>query len=305
MYSFDTPVLYLVFNRLDTVKRTFEQIRQQKPKELFIAADGAREGFEGEEKKCSEVKKYILSRIDWSCEVKTLFRESNLGCKYAVSSAIDWFFDHVEQGIILEDDILPNSDFFYFLSKMLDYHKFDQEVMMISGLNVSGNWKRNNQDYHFGKFGGIWGWGTWKRAWDHYDVNISDWADPLIQDRILNNFPSALKVKRFKMYEHLYNQEIDTWDLQWTFSKLLNNGLNVVPSVNLVKNIGCGPEATHTTGYHPWSDLQTGSLTFPIKKNERIATDRKYDLHHLSFELTHEHLFKKAIKKILRLFNWI
>ena len=97
-----TPILFLIFNRLDTTKIVFEEIKKQKPKQLFIAADGPRANKENENIVCKEVRNYVLKNIDWNCEIKTLFRERNLGCGKAVSEAISWFFDNVEQGIILK-----------------------------------------------------------------------------------------------------------------------------------------------------------------------------------------------------------
>ena len=111
--SLITPVLFVIFNRPDTTQKVFNAIRQAKPKQLFVAADGPREGKEGEKEKCEQVRE-IIEQIDWDCEVKTLFRDKNLGCKIAVSSAIDWFFENVEEGIILEDDCLPSQSFFWY-----------------------------------------------------------------------------------------------------------------------------------------------------------------------------------------------
>ena len=111
----NTAVLFLVFNRLDTTKQVFEAIREAKPPRLYIAADGARETKAGEAEKVTAVRDFILKNIDWECDIKTLFREENLGCKYAVSGAIDWFFDNEEMGIILEDDCLPSQSFFGFV----------------------------------------------------------------------------------------------------------------------------------------------------------------------------------------------
>jgi hypothetical protein len=110
-----TPVLFLIFNRPNTAQRVFEIIKKIKPKYLFIAADGPRKNKLGEEKKCEETKNFILQNIDWNCEIKTLFRKENLGCREAISSAITWFFDNVDKGIILEDDCLPSESFFHFV----------------------------------------------------------------------------------------------------------------------------------------------------------------------------------------------
>ena len=115
-----TPVLFLFFNRPDTTTRVFSVIREAKPARLFLAADGARYEKEGERDLCRETRSTVEEMIDWPCEVHRLYREENLGCRVAVSSAIDWFFEHVEDGIILEDDTLPSSSFFRFAETMLE-----------------------------------------------------------------------------------------------------------------------------------------------------------------------------------------
>lgn len=305
----ETPILYLVFNRPDLVKITFEQICLQKPKHLYIAADGPRERVDNEEKKCKEVRNYILDRIDWDCHVQTLFRESNLGCKVAVSSAIDWFFENVEEGIILEDDILPHPDFFYFASELLKRYETDHRIMMITGLNINTEWKSKYQDYHFAKFGGIWGWASWRRAWQLYDVDIKLWSDAKAKRRILENFPKEYRARREKLYDSLFLGNINTWDLQWTFAKLMNSGFNIIPAKNLIKNIGCTDGGTHIQEDHPWANLETTGLRPPYRANIRIENDIEYDLFHLSFEKTNakenkteiEILFRKIISKTNRL----
>ena len=163
-----TPVLFLVFNRPDTTKQVFEAIRQAQPPRLYIASDGHRSDREGEWEKVKTVRDYVVNNIDWDCEVKTLFREKNLGCRIAVSTAISWFFENEEQGIILEDDCFPDQSFFPFCEELLWKYQDDKRIMMITGTNSLGTWKSELQSYHFSIYGSIWGWATWKRAWNLY-----------------------------------------------------------------------------------------------------------------------------------------
>ncbi len=279
--SFDTPILFLVFNRPDVTKIVFEKIRKQKPKYLFIAADGPRILNNEDEENCLAVKE-IFNEIDWDCELKTLYRIDNLGCKNAVSSAIDWFFDQVEEGIILEDDILPDDSFFPFCSKMLEHYRSDEKVMHISGFNVCGTWKEKKQSYHFSYFGGIWGWASWRRAWKHYDVNILDWNDKQLQNNILEKyFPKEMRVARKNLYDDLYNGKINTWDYQWTFARLIYNGMSVIPSKNLVINIGFNIDATHTSVMPEWILNHSFSMKMPMSIQRNVICDKKYDEIHL------------------------
>ena len=168
----DTPLLFIIFNRPDVTLRVFNELKKQKPKYLFIAADGPRAGFEDDIDKCKRVREVVLNEIDWDCEVKTLFRDLNLGCGHAVSGAIDWFFENVEKGIILEDDCLPNKSFFYFCENLLESYKENDEVFAISGANFQDK-KIGKASYFFSKYLYVWGWATWRRAWENYDFDLS------------------------------------------------------------------------------------------------------------------------------------
>lgn len=150
MKTFDTPILFLIFNRIETTQKVFLKIKELKPKYLYIAADGPRISKPEEKDSCQKVRNYILEQIDWNCNIKTLFREKNLGCGKAVSEAINWFFNNVEEGIILEDDCLPNNSFFYFCEKMLNFYKTENKIFMISGFNpYPRNIIKKWRDYEF------------------------------------------------------------------------------------------------------------------------------------------------------------
>jgi len=182
--EFNTPILFLVFNRPNTTQRVFNVIRQVKPKQLFVAADGPRRDKGADEEKC-EATREIVKQIDWDCEVKTLFREENLGCGKAVSSAITWFFENVEEGIILEDDCLPNLDFFGYCEELLDRYRDNREVMFIGGDNFQKGKKWGDASYYFSAYNHVWGWATWKRTWDIYDFKLDSINENDI-DSILN-----------------------------------------------------------------------------------------------------------------------
>ena len=171
---FDTPILFIIFNRPDTTQVVFNRIKEIKPKYLFIAADGPRLNVSDEVEKCEETRE-IINQIDWDCELKTLFRDRNLGCGMGVSSAITWFFDYVEQGIILEDDCLPDLTFFEFTALMLEKYKDNNKIKMISGTNYFFNKVKSKESYYFSKCFFIWGWATWKRAWSEFDFDMKSW----------------------------------------------------------------------------------------------------------------------------------
>jgi len=243
----NVPVLYLVFNRPDHTRETFKALSKIKPAFLFIAADGPREGNERDVQSCAEVRK-IVSDITWPCEVKTLYREKNLGTKYAVSSAIDWFFTNVEEGIILEDDCIPHPDFYSFVAAMLEKYRSMPRIMHINGTNLlKGKRIVKGSSYYFSNFCHPWGWATWKRAWKLNDIAMKDFPE-YPKEKLL----AALKDDPFVMdywYNYLslaYQDKTKSWDYQWFFAFWKSNGLSISPAMNLVTNIGFDENGTNT-----------------------------------------------------------
>lgn len=300
-HPLNTAVLFLVFNRLDTTKQVFEAIRQAKPPRLYVAADGARETKEGEAEKVKAVREYIISNIDWECEVKTLFREQNYGCKMAVSSAITWFFENEEMGIILEDDCLPSQSFFWFCEELLERYKDDMRVGQISGFNPLVEFDFNGASYGFSKFGPIWGWASWRRAWKNYDVDMKNW-EIVKKSNHSDFFTDSRQEKqwRIELFDRMYNKEIDTWDYQWSYTKLTESQLSIIPSVNFIKNIGFGEDATHTTGTAKESFLINFEIAKIIHQNY-ILRNKIFDNLYLKdfVQLSLVNKLKKMIKRIL------
>jgi len=238
-----TPVLFLIFNRLETTKKVFEEIRKAKPPRLYIASDGPREHKVGESEKVKAVRDYVLNNIDWNCEVKTLFREKNLGCGRAVSGAITWFFENEEMGIILEDDCVPSQSFFWFCEELLNRYKDDMRIWHIGGCNFQDCKKRGEGDYYFSALNHVWGWASWANRWKYYDFELKNIND----DRFIENYWGGPALKYWKkIFWTMKNLEIDAWDYQWTFTMWYYKGLAILPNVNLVSNIGFGQDATHT-----------------------------------------------------------
>jgi len=247
LYSINTPILFLVYNRLSHTKKVFEKIKISKPPRLYIASDGPK-NIKEDKKKVEDVRNFITNNIDWKCEVKTLFRENNLGCKYACSEAIDWFFANEEKGIILEDDTLPNESFFKYCEDLLEKYRHDMRVWHIAGNNFHFGWKRDSDySYYFGGiYGSIWGWATWRNRWKHYDINMKNYNKAVSKRYLENCYDGSSAVKeKLKDFELIKNG-FDTWDIQWTYARWINNGLTIIPNLNLVSNIGFGEESTHT-----------------------------------------------------------
>lgn len=296
----NAAVLFLVFNRLDTTKQVFEAIREAKPPRLYFASDGARESREGEAEKVLEIRQYITSNIDWDCEVKTLFRKKNLGCKMAVSTAIDWFFKNEEMGIILEDDCLPSQSFFFFCEELLIRYKEDTRIGHIGGTNPLSNSLESNS-YYFSRYNRIWGWASWRRSWDMFDVELTDWPE-IKEKKLLNKLLYTKKEADTlsNTLDQIYNGSIDTWDYQWFLSRLLTSKA-IIPSVNLISNLGFDKEATHTFDEsNPLANMKRGKVTFPLQHPKYIIEDFDLDLQWSNFLTKKKNIIQKIGSVIKR-----
>lgn len=266
-------VLFMVFNRPDKTKQVFESIRKAKPPRLYVAADGPRKGREQEEKYVERVRK-IATAVDWPCELKTLFREKNLGCKKAISSGITWFFEQEEQGIILEDDNLPDPSFFIFAEKMLEKYKQDKQVWQICGNNPK-NPGLESSEHFLSKIPSCWGWASWRDRWSHYDANMKYWnkkSELVIHDKV----PRRV----YRDYKNCFKQTklglVDTYDYQWTCLILINNGFVIKPYANLISNIG--DTGLNATKAEHWHFVPLGNYVINKNKNYKAIFDLEQDL---------------------------
>ena len=297
------PILFLIFNRPDTTKKVFESIREYQPKQLFIAADGPRDNKPGEKELCKETRD-LVSNIDWDCEVKTLFRDENLGCKDAVSSAITWFFEHIEDGIILEDDCLANQSFFEFCSELLDKYRENKKIMHIGGNNFQFGKTNIPDDYYFSRISHVWGWATWKDRWKLFDKEMKN----------LNNFIENNKIELFfdtkefqnywiNAFTNVKKGELNSWAYIWSFVILDNDGLAIIPSNNLVQNIGFSGNATHTQKKPKYIDDfnqdAINNSNFQITKHpKKITENPELDLKY--FRKITIGFFKKFLIKLFK-----
>lgn len=245
---YGTPVLLIAWRRPETTRRVIEAIRPFAPAQLFVACDGPRTGNASEAQLVLAVRRVIEEEIDWPCALQRRFTPSNQGCKIGVSSAIQWFFEHVEEGVILEDDCLPSPDFLPFCESLLDRYRTDSRIWCISGNNFQeGQWRADGS-YYFSRYMHCWGWASWRRCWAAYDRDLTLWPslkDSELMDTIFDD-PQE-RAYWSSTWDRLKNEsEPDTWDYQWMFTVFANGGLVAIPNVNLVSNIGFGPDATHT-----------------------------------------------------------
>ena len=296
-----SPVLFLVFNRPETTEKVFEQIRSAKPPKLYVAADGPREGRDGELEACQRVRD-IATQVDWPCEVKTLFQERNLGCKIGVSTGIGWFFEQEPEGIILEDDVLPVPSFFSYCDELLEKYRYDERVGMISGSNLVSSRVICEESYFFSKIPLIWGWAAWRRSWQQYDVSIHEWPTWDRSGGLQKLFPSKLLVSSYwrDAFNRVFQGKLNTWDYQLMFARWRYGGLTIIPKNNLTDNLGFGSNATHTSQSKPACllDSPATDLTFPLNHPEEIQSNNGKDF--LIFKHVHEVNLTGFIRRQLR-----
>jgi len=242
------PILVIAFNRPDHLRVLIDRLREVEPTRMFFAVDGPRANNPDDLRKVQECQA-VVQTIDWDCQVATRFQPRNLGCGLGVSTAITWFFEHVDRGIILEDDIIPDQSFFPFCTELLERYQSDKKVFAISGCNFVPPEHINTQGaYRFSQVPHIWGWATWRNRWEHYNLDIAGWRRNLPATRLWaksgHSIPAA--VYWAGTFELLARQEVDTWDGQLVYLCMKNEMLTATSNTNLIRNIGFNHQATHT-----------------------------------------------------------
>lgn len=290
-FQLTTPVVFIIFNRVVDTQRIFAEIRKAKPQKLFVIADGPRVDRPSDIERCA-ITRDIIESVDWDCEVFKNYSEINLGCGKRIASGLDWVFDRVEEAIIIEDDCMPDQSFFPFCQELLERYRDDGRVMSISGNNFQFGHQRTDYSYYFSKYSQTWGWATWGWVWKKYfDLHMSLW--PQVRDSrglfdIFGHVKIDIKNEETKpqvlggvdntkywygIFEDTYAGEFNTWAYPFFFSCLVQHGVHILPSVNLVSNIGFGPEATHTTCVNCFANVPIAAMNFPLKHPAVIIPD--------------------------------
>ena len=289
-YKCQTPILFHLWNRIDVVKKTFNQIKRTKPKKLYISSDGYNNTKD--KKKIREIRKYVEKNINWKCEIKKIYYKSNLGPKFAISKSIEKVFKKEEKIIFLEHDCLCDNTFFRFMDELLELYKFEPRIKLISGNYICKNILKFNNSYYFAKHPLTHGWATWRRAWQEYDIEMKKFKKFgsffwLLNFFNLNIVKTLYFYNKFKLTK---NGKINTWDYQLIFTIWKNNGLMIRPTVNLSKHIGWGQQAYHGKHKDDLKDIKVGKMKYPLKHPKYIEANKEADEH--------------EYKRIRRLYFW-
>lgn len=274
----DTPVLLVGFNRPDRMTELIDRLRGVRPAKVYVAVDGPRSDRPSERDLVMSTRDTV-SRIDWGCDVRTLFRSDNLGCGRGVSGAISWLFSHEEEGIVLEDDVLPDPTFFPFVSELLARYRHDPRVWAVSGSNpVPAGWIGVDASYRFATVPHIWGWGSWRRNWDHYRYSLQGWRRRLPARslwRAVHHSPWGFAYWS-AMFDLMARTAVDTWDFQFVCAAMTRGALTATSNQNLTENIGIGPESTHTA-VAPRHLQAVSPIGFPLRHPTAVGPDLRSD----------------------------
>jgi len=275
--TIQTPVVLFIYNRPTETKKVFERIREVEPSKLYIVADGPVSGDEKDRQKCIKTRE-TTEVINWPAEVGRYYADDNLGLEERLQSGLNAVFAQEEEAIILEDDIVPSSSFFYFCQSLLSEYRGDERVLDVVGTNYLESWKSDAQDYHFSTIGSSWGWATWKNMWEKYDPQMKLWQSSEIPNELKNYYvDKRISARAKRLYEMTYNGEIETWHYQWGFLGATQSSYHIVPSKNLVSNIGFNQKGTHTKDESsPFSDMDRYDIEFPLQNRNYIIPDIEY-----------------------------
>ncbi len=287
------PVLLIAFNRTDTLAQVIRALTPTAPERIYVAADGPRAS---EAQRCAEVRA-LLTNLPWKCTVETRFLDANVGCAVAVSDAVSWFFEHEESGVILEDDCVPDATFLPFCAEVLQRHREDPQVMSVLGTRFAPPIRAQRASYTFSQIFSAWGWASWRRAWQRYELHLGDWRTKLpIAGTPFPAFPAASKRCWARKLDGVVEGAAPdavpyiaphTWDYQWMFAHMRHRGLCVMPKENLVSNIGMGPAATHTRKGSIWLNLPRVPMQLPLVAPHAIEPDMVADAHQERWHLNH------------------
>lgn len=237
--------------------------------EVYVFLDHARPGREQEAIDCAALRSWVGARAGGEPRMHLNLAPANLGCARAIPAGMEWVFSQGHESVIfLEDDCLPAPSFFPYMQQVLSRYADDHRVMMVSGNQFlpPPMVEQHPHSYYFSRFIHIWGWGTWRRAWQHYDHTLSALNDPFIAANLPSLFPGKAEQAFYAaVWQRQRNNPNDSaWASRWLLACLLQRGLCICPARNLVRNIGFGEGSTHTSRASSYHVVPLQRLPLPL-----------------------------------------
>ena len=295
--AYSVPVLFLTFNRPQHTQAVLERLRLLRPERLYVHCDGPRPHRPEDADNVAAVRAIINRQVDWPCQVTTFYRDVNLGLRAGVFDAINWFFKQETEGIILEDDCVPDPSFFRFCREILETYRHDPQIMHIGGSNLAQHFtSQKPESYVFSRFSFVWGWATWRRAWEKMSLSLDGLEAFAASEKYKQFVPNSMaRVYMLDKFRATQQRKNNSWAYAWFYSILKNNGLCIVPKKNLVQNVGVGEQsATNTTSSNRAARLRAGELEWPLIHPTERSPEPRLELQ----------FFYTSQKKRLRLLIW-
>lgn len=278
-FVLEVPVALICFNRPAQTARAMEALRKARPKKLYVIADAARTHVATDEARCAEVRA-IATRIDWPCELVTDFAQTNMGCRDRIISGLSKAFEESERLIIIEDDCVPHPDFFRFAQEMLERYAENGRVFSVSGDNFQARTPSTHTSYYFSRIFHCWGWASWRDRWQSIDFSMSQW--PRLRDNgwLISTLGTPVAAEHYRhAFDETFHKKNNSWAYRASFASLAGNFVNILPSVNMVTNIGAGEDATHTKDNTGFEGRTAHGLDFPLTHPASMAIDEAADRH--------------------------
>ncbi|MDR2970402.1 MAG: hypothetical protein LBU83_00525 [Bacteroidales bacterium] len=282
---FKTPILLILYNRVEETHNLFQIIRKIKPEKLYVAADGANRNIQIDYQMCLKARSVIMP--EWKCETKYMFHDEHIGKSKNAYKAISWMFEHEKEGIILFDDTMPNLDFFHYCEQLLEKYRDVPEIMHIGANYLERGKKYLKNSYHYSAYAFIWGFATWRRTWQEFNLEIKKEPEEVykIIDKYVHN--PIEKIFCHRIYNVLRKYNLDYWEYQYNFHIWKKDGLCIAPNVNLVTNVGFKKRKRHIRKL-----MKDTAPILPLQHPAIIERNRKADAY------TFRKVYKRGLSRI-------
>jgi hypothetical protein len=307
-FSLETPVALVIFRRTGPVERVLDVLRKVEPPEVYLIADGPREGIEGEAEQVRNARAFVEANIDWDCTIKKNYSDENMGGPRRIPTGLDWVFENVDKAIILEEDMLPAPEFFEYCERLLNRYEDNPKIMGICGNNA-GSAPDVESSYFFANFHRTMGWATWRRAWDKFDPTLERWPEMRENEVLKDRYHMDVWAENHaEAFDFLYDEddERNYWDATWQYCIVANDGETILPTRNLVVHIGYGEGATHTDIKPVFRQLllpNRETMSFPLDHPDEIETSLKFEQNYNKYKrgrlMNLLNLMDRALYKIL------